>query len=185
MGGALNYRDPERAEHNFRMDPAAVSVVLATARRLSLVISDTTFSPHMEITRGSELHRRLADPVGPAWARVVSAHLDQWFARFYPGTRQHDSLALAAALSVPVLTMYDATVALDPIARMSLDPAGVEVRLSGNADYPAFMTWLSQRLNEALTRSSALGTNRDTPSADQLEADWQLVGGQACGDGVR
>ncbi|WP_199442809.1 nucleoside hydrolase [Umezawaea beigongshangensis] len=154
MGGALNYRDPERAEHNFRVDPAAAAVLLRAAVLPKLVLSDTTFTPQIEITEGSGLHRRLADPAAPEWARLVAAHLDRWFQRFHPGTIQHDALTLAAALQLPHVGLLRERVVLDEIGRMTTAPDGHLVRLSVKADYPAFLGWLGRGFDAALTRGT-------------------------------
>ncbi|EWC63258.1 Inosine-uridine preferring nucleoside hydrolase [Actinokineospora spheciospongiae] len=150
MGGAINYRDPSRAEHNFRVDPAAAATLVSTAELPKLVLSDTTFTPEIEITEGSDLHRALA--AGPAWARLVAAHLDRWFTRFHPGTIQHDALALAAALQLPYVDLFHERVLLDGIGRMTVDPAGHRVRVSGGANHPAFLRWLTRGLETALDR---------------------------------
>ena len=50
MGGALNYRDPSRAEHNVRLDVTSAMTVIAEARHPRLVISDVTFTSDIEIT---------------------------------------------------------------------------------------------------------------------------------------
>ncbi|MFB9909614.1 nucleoside hydrolase [Allokutzneria oryzae] len=146
MGGALNYRDPERAEHNFRVDPAAAEVLLRAARQPRLVMSDTTFTPEIEIVEDSEQHRRLADPSAPEWARLVAAHMDRWFDRFHPGTIQHDALALSAALQLPYVGLRRERVVLDAIGRMTAAPGGHHVWISATADYRAFMAWLGKGL---------------------------------------
>jgi inosine-uridine nucleoside N-ribohydrolase len=150
MGGALNYRDPERAEHNFRLDPAAANTLLTKGKLPKLVLSDTTFTPELEIAKDSELHRRLAAPTAPAWAKLVTAHMAQWFDRFHPGTIQHDGLALAAALQLPYVALRRERVVLDDIGRMTTSPDGNLVRISVKADYRAFLAWLSRRLDNAL-----------------------------------
>ena len=63
MGGALNYRHPDRAEHNISLDPDAAHAVLARAHRLRLVVSDITFTPQIEIAPGSPIDRGLAERI--------------------------------------------------------------------------------------------------------------------------
>ncbi|WHT18929.1 nucleoside hydrolase [Crossiella sp. CA-258035] len=154
MGGALNYRDPERAEHNVRMDPEAARVVLARANQPRLVLSDVTFTPELEIRASEDLHRRLAAPQAPVWARLLAAHLGQWFTRFHPGTIQHDGLALTAALQLPFVRLVARTVTLDEIGRMSLADGGAEVLLTRAADYPAFNRWLGMKFDALLDDST-------------------------------
>ncbi|KOV84148.1 nucleoside hydrolase [Nocardia sp. NRRL S-836] len=150
MGGALHYRDPERAEHNFRLDPAAANTLLTKGKLPKLVLSDTTFTPEIEITKDSGVWRKLSGPDAPAWARLVASHMAQWFDRFHPGTIQHDALTLAAALQLPFVALRRERVVLDDIGRMTTAPDGHLVRLSVKADYPAFRTWLGGKLAAAL-----------------------------------
>ncbi|SDC13485.1 nucleoside hydrolase [Actinokineospora iranica] len=154
MGGALRYRDPKRAEHNFRVDPAAAATLVRAARVPSLVLSDTTFTPKIEIHRDGAPHRRLTHPEAPPWARLLAAHMDRWFERFHPGTIQHDALALAAALRLPYVELARERVVLDEIGRMTTAPDGRLVRLSVKADYPAFFGWLERGLGAALAHGN-------------------------------
>jgi inosine-uridine nucleoside N-ribohydrolase len=156
MGGALNYRDPSRAEHNIRLDvPAAQAVFrMVAGDRLPvphLVTSDVTFTSDIEITAEHPVYRMLARAEAPAWARLLVAHMDRWFERFHPGTMQHDALTLSAALRLPFVDFDRVPVALDEIGRMSGRASdGVRMWLSLSARYPAFMRWLGQRLDPAV-----------------------------------
>jgi pyrimidine-specific ribonucleoside hydrolase len=155
MGGALNYRDPARAEHNVRLDPAAASAVLSTVPDLRLVISDVSFTPRIEITPDSPLGRALANPAAPPWRRLLAAHLERWYARFHRGSMQHDALTLAAALAVPVIDFGFVPVIMADDGRMRRDPDGISVRLATRADYDGFMWWLATRLDMASAAASA------------------------------
>jgi len=146
MGGALAYRDPTRAEHNFRLDPAAAIRLVREVRRLALVTADVTFNAAIEITGQSPLYQRLAADDAPAWAALLRSHLDRWMARFYPGSMQHDALALAAALLWPGIRFGRERVVIGDDARMRRSDDGQPVKVSLYADYPDFMTWLSGRL---------------------------------------
>lgn len=147
MGGAINYRHPDRAEHNFRADPGAVIELLPTLERwgpATFVLSDVTFNPAMELTVESPIYRRWARADARPWERVLREHFDRWTAK-YPAM-QHDSLALAAAVLWPGVRFVRERVALDEIARMSLAEGGTEIAMSISADYPAFMAWLAEAL---------------------------------------
>jgi pyrimidine-specific ribonucleoside hydrolase len=147
MGGAIKYRDPSRAEHNFRVDvEAAIRMVPELGRwNPSFVVSDVTFNPAMEITRESALYQRWARPDARPWERVLREHFDRWTAK-YPGSMQHDALALAAAMLWPGVRFVRERVVLDDLARMSLAADGAEITMSISADYAAFMTWLENAL---------------------------------------
>lgn len=147
MGGAINYRDPSRAEHNFRVDPDAAIRMLPELGlwNPTFVVSDVTFNPAMEITRESALYRRWGRPDARLWELLLREHFDRWMAK-YPGSMQHDSLALAAAMLWPGVRFVRERVVLDGIARMSLDAGGAEISMSSSADYAAFMRWLEDAL---------------------------------------
>lgn len=143
MGGAIMYRDPSRAEHNFRVDPEAAIQMLPVleAGRPTLVVSDVTFNSAMEITAESPIYKSWSEPTAPPWAQVLTAHFDRWMERL-PGSMQHDGLTLAAALLWPGIRFARERVLLDPNARMSRSARGTEVIMSISADYSAFMSWL-------------------------------------------
>ncbi len=148
MGGAINYRDPSRAEHNFRADPEAAIGILPTLERWgppTFVLSDVTFNPAIEITAESPLYKRWAAPDARPWERVLREHFDRWMAK-YPCI-QHDALTLAAALLWPGVRFVRERVVLDSIARMTPSADGVEIAMSASADYPAFMVWLDKALS--------------------------------------
>jgi len=147
MGGAIVYRDPSRAEHNFRMDPAAAIRMVPLLQRWdpAYVVSDVTFNPATEITPASPLYKRWAEPDAPQWAKVLKLHTDRWLER-YPGSMQHDALTLAAALQWPGIRFTRERVVLDELARMSRSEDGVEIEMSVSADYQAFMGWLEAAL---------------------------------------
>jgi inosine-uridine nucleoside N-ribohydrolase len=147
MGGAIVYRDPTRAEHNFRVDPEAAIRMLPVLELWGpkFVVSDVTFNPAIEITAESPIYRRWPEPGAPAWATVLKRHLDRWMER-YPGSMQHDGLTLAAALLWPGVRFSRERVALDASARMSRSADGIEISMSTSADYKAFMSWLDDRL---------------------------------------
>ncbi len=111
---------------------------------------DTTFTSEIEITKDSEVWRKISAPEAPAWAKLVASNMAQWFDRFHPGTIQDDVLTLAAALQLPFVALRRERVVLDGIGRMTTAPDGNLVRLSVKADYPAFRAWLGRRLDAAL-----------------------------------
>ncbi|PPK92285.1 inosine-uridine nucleoside N-ribohydrolase [Kineococcus xinjiangensis] len=148
MGAALDYRHPDRAEHNVRLDVAAARHVLAHVADLEFVLSDVTFTPELALGADHPITTALADSALP-WAQTLTAHLRAWFDRFHPDTLQHDALTLTAALGLPVVSMRPATVALDEIGRMREAEGGRRVRLSQHAHYGRFWFWLHQQFTAA------------------------------------
>ena len=146
MGGAFQYRDPSRAEHNFRLDPDAARGIVERAAALQLVLSDVTFTPRLSIDRDSSTFARLRAQTERPWAKLLVQHLELWFDRFYASSLQHDALTLSAALENTFVSMTAARVSLDPIGRMRRDEKGHPVVVSEAADYDRFMHWLTQSL---------------------------------------
>ncbi|GAA4035225.1 hypothetical protein GCM10022247_70920 [Allokutzneria multivorans] len=154
VGGALQYRDPERADHNFRTDIKAASVLVAKARVPRLQLSELTFTPAVEVGKGSPLHLLLSDPSGPPWARLVAAHLDQWYERFHHATMQHDALALADALGLPFTDYSRHRIAIDKRGRTTLAHKGTDVLLSDGARLEPYMRWLTEKVEAAYKQES-------------------------------
>jgi len=148
MGGAFKYRDPSRAEHNFRVDPEAIIRMLPVLEQWhpTFVVNDVTFNPAMEITPESRIYEKWTQPDAPPWARILRAHSDRWMER-YPGSMQHDGLTLAAATLWPGIRFVRERVTLDSIARMSRSDEGTEIIMSISVDYTAFMSWLDSTLD--------------------------------------
>ncbi|MBF6125515.1 nucleoside hydrolase [Nocardia brasiliensis] len=141
MSGAINYRDPDRAEHNLRMDPDAAITVLRAGLHTMLVLSDTTFTGELAIGREHELYQRLAGS-SLGWARLVAAGFDRWFDAKYPESTMHDPLAVAAGAGTPFIGFAERRFTIGDDARMRLDPAGDCVAsLSQSADYAGFNRW--------------------------------------------
>ncbi|MFE3459963.1 nucleoside hydrolase [Nocardiopsis aegyptia] len=171
MGGALNYRDPSRAEHNIRMDVPAAHRVFRAVREggledLHLITSDVTFSPEIEVTRQSRLYALLGEEA-TGWGGLLRDHLDLWFDSFHPGSMQHDALTLAAALRKTFVRLHLSTVELDELGRMSLSPTGADVWLSASAEYELCNRWL-----EKVLTSTTESTFRGDPPLSGIGERW-------------
>lgn len=158
MGGAIKYRKPGVAEHNFRMDPSAVAYVFPQLVRPELVLSDATFRPEIEITQQSELFQKLATTEEP-WVQLLVAHCQQFFARHHPGTMMHDPLALTVAVELPFAQGGFGRIQVDndglltvletvPFQLRSEDAEvkGTEASYTTSAMYGHFMNWLETAL---------------------------------------
>lgn len=183
MGAAVNYRHPDRAEHNVRLDLAAARSVLDAAQQrrlasLELVTSDVTFTDAIALGADHPLCRRLRTAPA-AWAQMLHISLTRWFAhpRGYDHSMQHDALTLSASLELPFVESIPAHVAFDPIGRLvyvddrdgdALPATGdgpAPVLVAQRADYPAFMRWLQHGLDEA-----ALPSARMAPGDERARA---------------
>ncbi|OLM08520.1 nucleoside hydrolase [Pseudonocardia sp. Ae505_Ps2] len=169
MGGAIDYRRPDRAEHNIRLDVDAARRVLTAVGdgRLTkprFIISDVTFTDQIAVHAAHPLHQRLAAASEP-WARLLADHLDRWYAEHHASTLQHDALTLSAALGLPFVRAATTRIAMDEIGRWTRDEDGTALRLSRSADYPAFMIWLADALEPAAEAAAAPATAASSSSA--------------------
>jgi len=149
MGGWLNplrYRNPHKSSHNFHTDTHSAGLALRLASRPRLVLSEHTGVPEMLITAESALYRQLAAPNAPAWAQLIVANFDAWFARRPGGSWMHDPLALSAAVGAPFVTFGTRRVRIAHDARLCLDVQGREMKVSSEVDYPAAMAWILDTL---------------------------------------
>jgi pyrimidine-specific ribonucleoside hydrolase len=162
MGGAVRYRDPRRAEHNVRLDPAGARKALSRVPGPALVTSDVTFHAAMELGPDSPAYRQLAHSRAESWAPVLRAHLDRWFAKHHPSSMQHDALTLSAALQLPFVDFAQRRITFDEIGRMNVvsEPRGITpddlepgvpgltvvAFVSRRAHYGAFWAWLTRHL---------------------------------------
>ncbi|MGQ4619771.1 nucleoside hydrolase [Nocardia sp. R7R-8] len=146
MGGWLDhYRNPSRASHNPRMDPAAFGLVLRAAHRPRCVLSTHTNTPELAVAPDSPLYTWLTAPEAPPWAELIAANATEWFAH-RPSSWMNDPVTLAAALGVPAVEFGAETVRIAADGRITRDPAGRAIDVSARIDYPTILAWLARHL---------------------------------------
>lgn len=155
MGGAINYRKPGVAEHNFRLDPHSAEYVLPQVSRPELVLSDATFRPEIQITENSALFDKLKK-IDEPWSRLLVEHCRQFFNRHYPGTMMHDPLTLTVAMELPFAQGGFGRITVDPHGLLTLlDTAPLSTTAKDSetdafyttsALYGPFMKWLEKSL---------------------------------------
>jgi pyrimidine-specific ribonucleoside hydrolase len=149
MGGALRYRDPGRAQHNFRLDPGAAQVLGRLPRPPHLVTSDITYHPALQVSAESPLYQRLVQHSTTApWAALLRSLFERWFERRHPASHQHDALTLAAALRLPFVTFAPSSVEIAADGQLRELQEEPNLWICRTADRPLFMTWLSRVLFE-------------------------------------
>ncbi|GAA5079544.1 nucleoside hydrolase [Nocardia iowensis] len=154
MGGWLDrYRNPDRASHNPRMDPAAFDLVMRTAHKPRLVMSSHTNVDELAVTPTSDLYACVTRPNAPAELDLIAQNASRWFAyrarrapQAVPSSWMNDPLTLAAALDVPVVEFVPETVRIEADARMNRDPGGYPIQVSAEVDYSGFLSWLTAAL---------------------------------------
>lgn len=145
MGGAVEYRRKDVAEYNIRHDIEAARNVFASAAQLTYVISDTTFTPEIEITAEHPIFQRLAASVEPHH-RMIVENCRAFFAAKYASTIMHDPLTISTLLRNNIVRFRDAELVMNGIGQMSENRFGKTVRISCSANYAAFMALIAERL---------------------------------------
>jgi inosine-uridine nucleoside N-ribohydrolase len=146
MGGWLDYyRNPSRASHNPRTDPASFGLVLRSAHRPRCVLSTHTNVDELAVTPDSNLYAWLTAPDAPPEIELIAANATRWFDH-RPSSWMNDPVTLAAALAVPAVEFGTETVRIAKDGRIYRDPAGRAIEVSTRINYPAALTWLSELL---------------------------------------
>lgn len=145
MGGAINYRRPDTAEHNIRYDVPAAHAVMSSAADLSYVVSDTTFNRSIEINAEHPIFRRLCASPLPHH-RMMADNCRAFFAGKYPSTIMHDPLTAASLWRTELVTFRETRLAMNEFGQFREDSAGRYAVISHRADYPALMNLLDERL---------------------------------------
>ncbi|WP_082393616.1 nucleoside hydrolase [Nocardia arizonensis] len=100
MGGWLtDYRDPQRASHNFHTCIGSAALALRILPHPILVMSEHTNHPKIRVVEDWPLVDALDAPDAPEWARWLATHLRRWFA-IKDGSWMHD-VRREAACCIP------------------------------------------------------------------------------------
>jgi hypothetical protein len=115
-----------------------------------LVTADVGTNAELAVTADSPVYRRLSAPDAPAWARLLKAHFDHWFAWHHPSSSQYDPLTVAMGVGLPFFNTIREQVVFDERGRMRLDPSGVALTYTYDVFYDAFWRWLTSGLDLAV-----------------------------------
>ncbi|MGW4369270.1 hypothetical protein ACWEKT_26860 [Nocardia takedensis] len=88
----------------------------------------------IDLTGDWALIRALGADSAPGWARLLSTHVERWFARGHGRAPMSAPLVLSAALGHPFVTFDD--------TRPRHDLRGRVIRVSETVDREAFLSWL-------------------------------------------
>jgi pyrimidine-specific ribonucleoside hydrolase len=148
LAGTLNRGEGRAAlpPRNFRLDPSAGRLVLASACYLRLVSVDAAFRRAAEITAASPVFTALAGGAATPWAAVLAAHCRQFFSRYHPAVVPASPLALSAALGLPFTSFAPAAVTVDGAGQIAERYSGDDILFGRDHDDVAFARWLRARL---------------------------------------
>lgn len=158
--GPLEEGGTTPGQPHFGSDPVAAASVLRTLRRPSQNACDPraavrrmrppsliTAEPEpLAIGAGSRLHRLFTALDAPAWAALLAAHLDRWFAQGHQISSQYAPLTIAEAMRVVFIDDEPEHVTLDDAGGVRVDPAGSEMMITYSVENAAFLEWLERQL---------------------------------------
>ena len=143
MGGAINYRHPDKAEHNIRYDVESACDVFFNIVKKKYVLSDTTFRKEIEIHEEHPIYKRIENsPI----KNLAIKSMQNFFDSCYPSTLMHDPLTLSCLIDPNLVSFEKKRMTMDEDGRMRLTPYGRLEEVSCAADYEGFMKLLSERL---------------------------------------
>jgi len=148
MGGRMNYKEGDRPEHNFKIDPDAALRVATEFPRLTYVPATTTMH---EATRVDATHP-LVDYLSSgreAWQVAALENFNVWFEERFNSSYQHDALTLAVALGA-IRNVALTRVRVIREGALIEDPASRVEAVKGSVDYEAFWQWVWNTLEPSL-----------------------------------
>jgi pyrimidine-specific ribonucleoside hydrolase len=147
MGGAVNYRHKNRAEHNFRIDPKSAKFVVESGININLVTSDTTFHPNLtSISQKNEIYRKISGSPSKIY-QLLKKHCDIFFRKKYPETILSDPITYFSILQPKLVNFYPNKVKISNKGIMTLDKYGDMINLSNtNINGRQLMQLVSQGL---------------------------------------
>lgn len=129
MGGAINYRNPEKTEHNFRIDPVAANNLLHLESELRLVLSDTTFKTKSTLFGPySDVMRRI-ERAGPSY-EILTRNCYRFFEQRFPECFMSDMITYFSLLKPGFLDFKKTPVSINLDGRMSLNDSGLMISIS-------------------------------------------------------
>lgn len=145
MGGAINYRKKNVAEHNIRQDSASAIKVFHSDIPKKYVLSDITFNKELEINEGHPIYRKIENSESPI-KDVLIKSFQNFFHKLYPSCYMHDPLTLSYLIKPKFLSFEQNKIEINSKGIMQFSESGKLTTVSKNADYQGFMKFLSQRL---------------------------------------
>ncbi len=130
MGGAIKFRTPDKAEHNFRIDSKSVVEVLKSEVNIKLILSDTTFQFNkFFINKDSDIYKKLLSKQEDIYGLLIK-NLDRFFLNRYPESLMSDVIALLSLLYPKFLKFSNLRFIIDEKAILHLDEHGRNLLVS-------------------------------------------------------
>jgi len=147
MGGAVDYTRREGwIEHNIKIDIEAAQHVLNQDINISLVMAQTTFNNHLEITDQHPFFKKLKESSNKVH-QLLARHCEIWYQvkGFY--TYMHDPLTVSVALGKQFVEFNESPIQISDDGVITTAEIGPDYKLSKKeAQHEKFMQFLEKRL---------------------------------------
>lgn len=145
MGGAINYRIKDVAEHNVRFDCQAALGVFHSKVRKRYVLSDTTYNPALKIDASHKIYRRLKESKMAVMGDILQS-FENFFQAYFESTIMHDPLTFSGVIDPQFINFEERKITMAESGIMNYAEKGLSQRVSVSADYQGFMEFLENRL---------------------------------------
>ena len=145
MGGAINYRHQDLAEHNVRYDIKSAINVFNSDWDKRYVLSDVTFKEDIKIDENSDFFKELKDLKKPHIDYIIKS-MKCFFEKLFPATYMHDPLTLSYLIDKNIIEFDTKKLKINDGGIMMLSEDGKETIMSISAKYDLFWKLFKKRI---------------------------------------
>lgn len=145
MGGAINYRIPNCAEHNIKYDAKSAVDVFYSDWDKKYIISDTTFKQEIRVDEKSTFFLELKKMNKPCFDYIVESIMCL-FKKLTPETYMHDPLTLSCLIDENIINFETKKISINNKGIMRTSSAGRNTLVSTSADYDLFWRIFRKRI---------------------------------------
>ncbi|MBS9784147.1 nucleoside hydrolase [Candidatus Gracilibacteria bacterium] len=151
MGGAINYRKPNCAQHNIKYDvPPAIEVFHSDWDK-KYVLSDVTFREEIKIDKQSQMYKELKK-LNKKHTNFIIESMNSLFEKLCPETRMHDPLTLSYLINEQIIDFETQKITMNEKGIMKLSPDGRETIVSKKANYELFLEIFKERIYQDIVK---------------------------------
>ncbi len=145
MGGTINYRIPDCAEHNIKYDVQSAIDVFHSNWDKKYVLSDTTFREEIKIDKQSKMYKEL-EKSNKTHINFIIESMNSFFQKIGPETRMHDPLTLSYLINEQIIDFETQKLSMNDRWIMKISPEGRETVVSKKANYELFLEIFRKRI---------------------------------------
>lgn len=145
MGGAINYRIPNCAEHNVKYDIKSAIEVFHSDWNKKYVLSDITFNEAIKVNQESQFFEELKNSDKPHLNYIIES-MKLLFNKLEPKTYMHDPITLSYLINNQIIDFENKKISINGNGVMRIDPDGEETIISKSANYELFWKIFKERI---------------------------------------